>query len=134
MQTNIRSSQAARVTAFAFAIVVLIGLAGCANRRFTTVTVSDVPRSGPVRPYAIGRPVIALALSGGSARGFAHIGVIRAFEQMEIEPDLIVGTSACSIVGAVYAAEVMADELEVAAKRFNQELKIRPISVRLVGK
>ena len=80
---------------------------------------SDPPSSGPVRPYAPGRPVIALVLSGGSARGFAHIGVIRALEQLGIEPDLIVGASAGSIVGAGYAAGMTADELEAAVKRFD---------------
>ena len=122
MKTNLRRSQVACVTAFAFAIVVLVVLAGCANGPSPTVTVSDVPRSGQVRPYATGRPVIALVLSGGSARGFAHIGEIRALEQMGIEPDLIVGTSAGSIVGAGYAAGMTADELEAAAKRFDKWL------------
>ena len=114
--------QAPRVATFALAMLMLIGLAGCANRPSTTVAGSDPPRTGPVRAYATGRPVIALVLSGGSARGFAHIGVIRVLEQMGIEPDLIVGTSAGSIVGAGYAAGMNADRLEEAAKRFDKWL------------
>ena len=47
---------------------------------------------------------IALALGGGAARGFAHIGVIKALEAQGISPDIIVGTSAGSVVGALYAA------------------------------
>jgi NTE family protein len=47
---------------------------------------------------------IALALGGGAARGFAHIGVIKALEAQGIVPDIIVGTSAGSVVGALYAA------------------------------
>jgi NTE family protein len=46
---------------------------------------------------------IALALGGGAARGFAHIGVIKALEAQGIVPDIVVGTSAGSVVGAMYA-------------------------------
>lgn len=46
---------------------------------------------------------IALALGGGAARGFAHIGVIKALEANGIIPDIVVGTSAGSLVGALYA-------------------------------
>lgn len=53
----------------------------------------------PVRPVKIG-----LALGGGAARGFAHIGVIKALESQGIVPDIVVGTSAGSLVGALYAA------------------------------
>lgn len=49
-------------------------------------------------------PKIALALGGGAARGFAHIGVIKALEAQGIAPDIIVGTSAGAAVGALYAA------------------------------
>ncbi len=47
---------------------------------------------------------IALALGGGAARGFAHIGVIKALEAQGISPDIVVGTSAGSVVGSLYAA------------------------------
>ena len=47
---------------------------------------------------------IGLALGGGAARGFAHIGVIKALESQGIEVDVIAGTSAGSLVGALYAA------------------------------
>jgi NTE family protein len=51
------------------------------------------------------RPVkIGLALGGGAARGFSHIGVIKALEAQGIVPDIVVGTSAGSVVGALYAA------------------------------
>lgn len=46
---------------------------------------------------------IGLALGGGAARGFAHIGVIKALEAQGIVPDIVVGTSAGSVVGAMYA-------------------------------
>jgi NTE family protein len=49
-------------------------------------------------------PRIGLALGGGAARGFAHIGVIQVLEEAGIQPDLVVGTSAGSLVAALYAA------------------------------
>lgn len=53
----------------------------------------------------VSRPLkIGLALGGGAARGFAHIGVIKALEAQGIVPDIVVGTSAGSLVGALYAA------------------------------
>ena len=55
-------------------------------------------------PIARPPPKIALALGGGGARGFAHIGVIKALEAQGITPDIIVGTSAGSAIGALYAA------------------------------
>ena len=50
------------------------------------------------------KPKIALALGGGAARGFAHIGVIKVLEQHGIVVDMVAGTSAGSVVGALYAA------------------------------
>mgnify|MGYP003403513374 FL=1 len=50
------------------------------------------------------RPRIGLALGGGAARGWAHVGVIRALEEAGIRPDLICGTSVGAMVGAAYAA------------------------------
>jgi NTE family protein len=46
---------------------------------------------------------LGLALGGGAARGFAHIGVIQVLEEAGIKPDLVVGTSAGSLVAALYA-------------------------------
>ena len=61
--------------------------------------------SVPVAPEKVARaaPKIALALGGGAARGFAHVGVILALEAQGIVPDIIVGTSAGAVVGALYA-------------------------------
>jgi NTE family protein len=49
-------------------------------------------------------PKLALVLGGGAARGFAHVGAIKALEAQGIVPDMIVGTSAGAVVGALYAA------------------------------
>ncbi|MBS1128288.1 MAG: Patatin [Nitrospirae bacterium] len=63
---------------------------------------------GPsVPPVDLARPRVALVLGGGAARGFAHIGVIRALEQEKVPIDLIVGTSVGSLIGAIYAYDVI---------------------------
>ena len=65
----------------------------------------------PVEPVVIAppapkppprRPTIGLALGGGAARGFAHIGVIQVLEEAGIKPALVVGTSAGSLVASFY--------------------------------
>ncbi len=61
------------------------------------------------------QPIVALVLGSGGARGYAHIGVIRMLEAYGIKPQLIVGTSAGSIVGALYASGKTADDMEKIA-------------------
>lgn len=55
--------------------------------------------------------VTALCLGGGGARGFAHIGAIKAFEEAGLQFDIIAGTSAGAIVGALYAYGISADRM-----------------------
>ena len=64
------------------------------------------PESGALLPQAVlHRHIkVGLALGGGAARGFAHVGVIKALESQGIEVDIVTGTSAGSVVGALYAA------------------------------
>lgn len=66
--------------------------------------VKPEPKIDAVAPKLIRQPRIGLALGGGAARGFAHIGVIKVLESQGIVPDLVVGTSAGSVVAAMYAA------------------------------
>jgi NTE family protein len=61
-------------------------------------------------------PSIGLALSGGAARGLAHIGVLRAFEENKIPINYIAGTSAGSIVGGAFAAGMPVDEIEALGR------------------
>ena len=58
------------------------------------------------------RPKIGLVLSGGGARGFAHIGVLKKIEQLNIPIDVVVGTSMGSIIGGLYAIGLTPDEIE----------------------
>jgi len=60
----------------------------------------------------VGRPTIGLALSGGGAKGFAHIGVLKVLEEEGIPVDYISGTSMGSIVGGLYSMGYSAEELE----------------------
>ena len=81
------------------------GLAGCQTPPPALPT--PPPAAPPTPPVALKPPKpprIGLALGGGAARGFAHIGVIQVLEEAGIRPDLVVGTSAGSLVAALYAA------------------------------
>jgi NTE family protein len=63
------------------------------------------------------RKKIGLALSGGGARGFAHIGVLKVLVENEIPIDMIAGTSAGSIAGAAFAAGMSIDEIVAMASK-----------------
>ena len=65
---------------------------------------------------------VALALGGGAARGFAHIGVIKALEAQGITPDIVVGTSAGSVVGALYASGMSGFELQKLALGLEEDM------------
>lgn len=65
------------------------------------------------------RKTIGLALSGGGARGFAHVGVLQAFAEHGIEIDMVAGSSAGSFVGGAYAAGLGADRLAEIGQGFN---------------
>ena len=68
------------------------------------------------------RPRIGLALSGGGARGLAHIGVLKRLEELQIPVDYIAGTSMGSIIGALYATGRSAIELEQVVQEIDWEL------------
>lgn len=67
------------------------------------------------------KPRVALVLGGGAARGFAHVGVIRALEQEKIPIDMVVGTSVGGLIGAIYAADVSSFDLEWTAFQLEKE-------------
>ena len=87
------------------ALATLASLAACK----TAPVAPPLPPAAPVLapsppPKPLRPPRIGLALGGGAARGFAHIGVIQVLEEAGIQPDLVAGTSAGSLVAALYAA------------------------------
>jgi len=90
------------------ALVLSLALAACQTAPVThSPPITPTPTSAPevAAPKPLPKPPkIGLALGGGAARGFAHIGVIQVLEENGIHPDLVVGTSAGSLVAALYAS------------------------------
>jgi NTE family protein len=75
----------------------------------------------PPAPKPVPKPPrIGLALGGGAARGFAHIGVLQVLEEQGIKPDIVVGTSAGSVVAALYAAGKTPAELTTMAMTLDE--------------
>ena len=90
----------------------LAGLSACQSPPQAPPVTASTPSPAPAAPPKLPRPPrIGLALGGGAARGFAHIGVIQVLEEAGIRPDLVVGTSAGSLVAALYAAGRSGTEL-----------------------
>ncbi|KPK18132.1 MAG: hypothetical protein AMJ67_11430 [Betaproteobacteria bacterium SG8_41] len=78
-------------------------VAGCALQP-SEFNGDGAPRQAEIVPLRSERPLVALALGGGGARGFAHIGVIKALEDAGIEADIVTGASSGAIVAALYAS------------------------------
>jgi NTE family protein len=78
------------------------------------------------------KPRIGLALGGGSARGWAHIGVIRALAEVGIEPDLVCGTSIGALVGAAYVAGEL-DQLETWVRGLSLQTVVSFLDFSLGG-
>ena len=95
------------------AALLLALLAGCqtAPPPAPPSTPAAAPPKPPPKP-----PLIGLALGGGAARGFAHIGAIQVLEEAGIRPDLVIGTSAGSLVAALYASGKSGAELATLAQ------------------
>src|SRR2546421_3846006 len=81
---------------------------------------------------SIRRPVIGLALGGGAARGFAHIGIVRTPVAHGIIPNVVVGTSIGAVVGAAYAAGHL-DPLEAWARSLQPRNILGYLDIRLNG-
>jgi len=94
-------------------------LVGCAT--------TPLPVELPTQPTPVPAPVIVkipprigLALGGGAARGFAHVGVIQVLEEAGIRPDLVAGTSAGSLVAAIYASGKNGSQLQRVAETMEE--------------
>jgi NTE family protein len=81
---------------------------------------------------SIRRPVIGLALGGGAARGFAHIGIVRTLVAHGIVPSVVVGTSIGAVIGGAYAAGHL-DTLEEWARRLQPRNILGYLDIRLNG-
>lgn len=99
-------------------LLATLALAGCVG-----ATRPPPPAALPPAPVKLR---IGLALGGGAAKGFAHIGVIKMLEASGIHPDVVAGTSAGSVVGALYAGGMDAFALQQVAFGLD-EAKIRDV-------
>ncbi|MFW5644731.1 MAG: patatin-like phospholipase family protein [Bacteroidota bacterium] len=88
---------------------------------FSQVNVSDNEEN---------RPKIGLILSGGGAKGLAHVGALKVLEEAGIRPDFIGGTSMGSIVGGLYAIGYSADSLEIIAQNTDWDRLIGDVVFR----
>jgi len=89
-------------------------LAGCASAPVTAPVVVTPPLAVKKTPR------LGLALGGGAARGFAHVGVIQVLEEAGIRPDLVVGTSAGSLVASFYASGKTGAQLQQVAETMEE--------------
>lgn len=104
--------------------LMLLVLSACATQ--PPVETTPVPGKKTVEPVKTPsaepvKPKLALVLGGGAVRGFAHVGVIKVLEAQGIVPDLVVGTSAGSVVGALYAAGYSGFELQKIAFKLEED-------------
>jgi len=105
-------------------LLLTVLLSACAVQPPTpTPPPAPTPEPVPV-PVTTPKPPlkIALALGGGAARGFAHIGVIKALEAQGIVPDMVVGTSAGSVVAALYASGMNGFDLQKVALEMKEDM------------
>ena len=98
-----------KIKRYALWLVTAALLAGCGSAPKAPEPVT------PPQPVAKRPPRIGLALGGGAARGFAHVGVIQVLEEAGIKPELVAGTSAGSLVAALYASGRNGAQLEKTA-------------------
>ncbi|SER20836.1 NTE family protein [Solimonas aquatica] len=93
-------------------LLLLALLAACATPQSAPPPAELPPIAAPVPPPP---PKIALVLGGGGARGFAHVGVLKLLDIQGLKPDFIVGTSAGSVAGALYASGINGFDLQQMA-------------------
>jgi NTE family protein len=76
------------------------------------------------KQYKPGKPRLGLALSGGGARGLAHIGVLKELEHAKIQVDFLAGTSMGGVIAAVYASGMSPDAIEAVALQYANKRKL----------
>ena len=99
--------------------LLLLSLLGAYLVGCSSISTAPTP---PTIPTVVTKrlPKIGLALGGGAARGFAHVGVIQVLEEAGIKPDLVVGTSAGSLVAAIYASGKTGVQLQTVAETMEE--------------
>ena len=114
-----------------FCILFSLGLAACVAPAVPSLTPEPAPTAATANPapaletapkkVEVPAPRIAVVLSGGGARGLAHVGVLRGLHEAGVPIDLIVGTSVGALVGGKYAANPDIFELEWMAQRVTKD-------------
>ncbi len=99
---------------------ILCGLLALTVVGCTTPPVAGPAQSVPPPVVVKAPPRIGLALGGGAARGFAHVGVIQVLEEAGIRPSLVAGTSAGSLVAAIYASGKNGAQLQQVAETMEE--------------
>jgi NTE family protein len=113
----------------------VLALVGCGGTRgpLAPVAVEVEVQPAPSEVVTKKVPKFGLALGGGAARGFAHVGVIQVLEEAGIKPDLVVGTSAGSLVAAFYASGKNGAQLQKVSESM-EEATITDWTVPLLGR
>ncbi len=114
-----------------FALLSLVGLAACSAPRTAPPQAANAPVANASAPAAVPLKV-GIALGGGAAKGFAHIGVLKMLEANGLAPAVVAGTSAGSVVGALYASGMNAFDLQEKAVALD-ESKIRDLQLSSGG-
>ena len=132
------SNEGLQILKKSLSLISLMGvliLSGCASVKTPSVVASkpiesiEPPTvvSTPIAPPVITEPIappkvlhLGLALGSGAARGFAHVGVIQVLEEAGIQPELVVGTSAGSLVAALYASGKNSAQLRRVAETMEE--------------
>ena len=94
---------------------------------FAQDTPDTAPAAASAPPH---RPRIGLVLSGGGARGVAHIGVLKVLEEQHVPIDAIAGTSMGAVVGGLYASGLSAREIEAIMSSLNWQEAFRDLPPR----
>ena len=96
-----------KFTHFSLILLLSLLLSACAGSRPNII----IPQTQPMQREHLNNPDVALVLGGGGARGMAHVGVIKVLAEAGVPINLIAGTSAGSIVGAIYADQGSAKQV-----------------------
>jgi NTE family protein len=121
--------------AAALAVLAALLAGPCAHAQPAPAAAASAPAAAALPaaqrlPQFAGRPRIGLVLSGGGARGGAHLGVLKVLEEMHVPIDVIVGTSAGSIIGAAYASGMPVAQIEKEMGLLRTELLFRDVDRR----
>ncbi|MBV1774722.1 patatin-like phospholipase family protein [Burkholderiaceae bacterium DAT-1] len=106
-------------------------MAGCASQQAPVQPATTLPAAASVPQPPVKllpKPKLGLALGGGAAKGFAHIGVIKALEAQGYQIEAVSGTSAGSVVGALYASGLNGFQLQEKAFGLD-ETQIRDLTI-----